>query len=127
VIAHLPPFFDLMDQNMDQWIGARDAESGIYLIREKGTDALIGLMFLTPSFNNDIHLGYLLGQSAWGKGYASELLAGLVLHVPKTGFRPLGAVGRENPASAHVLRKTGFHIVPELSDRETEMFDITCN
>jgi len=112
---------------MDQWIGARDAESGIYLIREKGTDALIGLMFLTPSFNNDIHLGYLLGQSAWGKGYASELLAGLVLHVPKTGFSPLGAVGRENPASAHVLRKTGFHIVPELSDRETEMFDITCN
>ena len=112
---------------MDQWIGARDAESDIYLIREKGTDALIGLMFLTPSFNNDIHLGYLLGQSAWGKGYASELLAGLMLHVPKTGFRLLGAVGRENPASAHVLRKTGFHIVPELSDRETEMFDITCN
>jgi RimJ/RimL family protein N-acetyltransferase len=127
VIAHLPPFFDLTDQNMDQWIDARDAESDIYLIREKGTDALIGLMFLTPSFNNDIHLEYLLGQSAWGKGYASELLAGLVLHVPKTGFRLLGAVGRENPASAHVLRKTGFHIVPELSDRETEMFDITCN
>ncbi|NDD88268.1 MAG: hypothetical protein EBY50_06020 [Rhodobacteraceae bacterium] len=51
----------------------------------------------------------------------------MVLHVPETGFRLLGAVGRENPASAHVLRKTGFHIVPELSDRETEMFDITCN
>ena len=61
VIAHLPPFFDLTDQNMDQWIDARDAESDIYLIREKGTDVLIGLMFLTPSFNNDIHLEYLLG------------------------------------------------------------------
>ena len=127
VIAHLSPFFDLTDQNIDQWIDARDAESDIYLIREIGTDALIGLIFLTPPFNNDIHLGYLLGQAAWGQGYASEILAGLVLHVPKTGFRLLGGVGRENPASAHVLRKTGFQLVPELSDTETEMFGITLN
>ena len=84
-------------------------------------------MFITPPFNNDIHLGYLLGQSAWGHGYASELLAGLVLHVPKSGFRLLGGVGRENPVFAHVLRKTGFQIVPELSDTETEMFGISLN
>jgi ribosomal-protein-alanine N-acetyltransferase len=62
-----------------------------------------------------------------GKGYASELLVGLVLHVPKTGLRLLGGVGRENPASAQVLRKTGFHVVQELSDTETEMFGITLN
>ena len=127
VIAHLPPFFDLTDQNIDQWIDARDAESDIYLIRETGTDAIIALMFLTPPFNHDVHLGYLLGQSIWGKGFASELLAGLVSHVPKTGFRLLGGVGRENPASAHVLRKTGFQLVPEFSDTETEMFGITLN
>ena len=127
VIAHLPPIFDLTDQNINQWIDARDAESDIYPIREIGADAIIGLMFLTPPFNNDIHLGYLFGQSAWGKGYACELLAGLMLHVPKTGFRLLGGVGRENPASAHVLRKTGFQLVPELSDTETEMFGITLN
>lgn len=127
VIAHLPPFFDLTGQNIDQWIDARAAESDIYLIRETGTEAVFGLMFLTPPFNNDIHIGYLLGRSTWGQGYASELLAGLVSHVPKTGFRLLGGVGRENPASAHVLRKTGFHVVPELSDAETEMFGITLN
>ena len=112
---------------MDQGIDARDAESDIYLIRETGTDAFIGLMFLKPPFNNDIHLEYLLGQSTLGQGFASELLEGLVLHVPKTGFRLLGGVGRENPASAHVLRKTGFQLVPELSDTETEMFGITLN
>ena len=127
VIAHLPPLFDLTDQNIDQWIDARDAESDIYLIRENGTDAIIGLMFLTPPFNNDNHFGYLLGQSAWGKGYASELLAELVVHIPKTSLRLLGGVGRENLASAHVLRKTGFHVVPELRNRETEMFGITLN
>ena len=84
-------------------------------------------MFLTPPFNNDNYLGYLLGQSTWGRGYASELLAGLMSRVPKTGFRLLGGVGRENPASAHVMRKKGFHVVPELSDAETEMFAITLN
>ena len=63
VIAHLPPFFDLTGQNIDQWIDARDAESDIYLIREIGTDAFIGLLYLTPRLNNVIHLGYLLGQS----------------------------------------------------------------
>ncbi len=62
VIAHLPPFFDLTDQNIDQWIDARAAESDIYLIRETGIDAIIGLLFLTPPFDNDIHLGYLLGR-----------------------------------------------------------------
>ena len=127
VIAHLPPFFDLTDQNIDQWIDARAAESDIYLIRETGTDAIIGLMFLTPPINKDIHLGYLFEQSTWGQGYATELLAGLVLHVPKTGVCLLGGVERKNPASAHVLRKTGFHVVPELSDAETEMFAITLN
>ena len=125
--TQLPPFFDLTGQNIDQWIDARAAESDIYLIRETGTEAFFGLMFLTPPFNNDIHIGYLLGRSTWGQGYASELLAGLVSHVPKTGFRLLGGVGRENPASAHILRKTGFHVVPELSDAETEMFGITLN
>ena len=119
--------FDLTGQSIDLWIDVRDAEFDIYLIREIGAYAIIGLMFLTPPFNNDIHLGYLFGQGAWGKGYASELLTGLVLHVPKTGFRLLGGVGRENLASAHVLRKTGFQIVPELSDTETEMFGITLN
>ena len=127
VIAHLPPFCDLSDQNIEQWIDARAAESDIYLIRETGTEAIIGLLFLTPPFNNDIHLGYFLGRSTWGQGYASELLTGLVSHVRKTGFRLLGGVGHKNPASAHVLRKTGFHVVPELSDAETEMFAITLN
>ena len=108
VIAHLPPFCDLSDQNIEQWIDARAAESDIYLIRETGTEAIIGLLFLTPPFNNDIHLGYLLGRSTWGQGYASELLIGLVSHVRKTGFRLLGGVGHKNPASAHVLRKQVF-------------------
>ena len=54
VIAHLPPFFDLTDQNIDQWIDAHDVESDIYLIREIGIFAIIGLLFLTLPFNNDI-------------------------------------------------------------------------
>ena len=62
MIAHLPPIFDRVDQNIDQWIDVRDAESDINLIREIGPDSIIGLMLLTPPFNSDIYLGYLLGQ-----------------------------------------------------------------
>ena len=43
----------------------------------------------------------------------------------KLVFVCLGVLDAKNPASAHVLRKTGFHVVPELSDAETEMFGIT--
>ena len=68
-----------------------------------------------------------MGKRRGGRGYASDLLAGLVLHVPKSGFRLLGGVGRENPASALVFRKTGFQLVPELSDTKTEMIGITSN
>jgi hypothetical protein len=45
----------------------------------------------------------------------------------KLVFVCLGVLDAKNPASAHVLRKTGFHVVPELSDAETEMFGITLN
>lgn len=123
VIAHLPPSFDVSGQDINQWIDTQDAESDVYLIREMTTGIIIGLMFLTPPYNNDIHVGYLFGRSSWGKGYASELISGLVSHLPElNGFRLLGGVGRQNAVSAHVLRKAGFKLIPELSDPETEMF-----
>ena len=97
VIAHLPPFFDLTDQNIDQWIDARDAESDIYLIRETGTDTIIGLMFLTPPFNNDIHLGYLLGQAAWGRGMPVNYLQDWCCMSQKLVSVCLGVLGAKTP------------------------------
>jgi ribosomal-protein-alanine N-acetyltransferase len=64
----------------------------------------------------------------WGKGYASELLSGLVSHIPKKNrYRIMGVILNDNPASAHLLRKTGFQSILELSDAEKEIFGITLN
>ena len=76
VIAHLPPFFDLTDQNIDQWIDARDAESDIYLISETGTDAIIGLMFLTPHSITTFTLAISLGKRRGGRGMPVNYLQG---------------------------------------------------
>ena len=126
VIAHLPPFFDLTDQNIDQWIDARDAESDIYLIRETGTDAIIGLMFLRPHLITTFTLGIFLGNRRGGRGMQANYLQDWCCMSPRLVFVCLGVLARK-PASAHVLRKTGFQLVPELSDTETEMFGITLN
>ena len=45
VIAHLPPFFDLTGQNIDQWIDARAAESDIYLYVKQALKQSSGLCF----------------------------------------------------------------------------------
>ena len=97
VIAHLPPFFDLTGQNIDQWIDARAAESDIYLIRETGTEAVFGLMFLTPPFNNDIHLGYLLGRSTWGQGMQVNYLRDWCRMSLKLVFVCLGVLDAKTP------------------------------
>ena len=109
VNAHLPPLFDLTDQNMDQWIDARDAESDIYLIRETGTDAFIGLMFLTPPINNDIHLGYLLRQSTWGRGLQANYWRDWCCMSPRLVFVCLGCWARK-PRIRACIAKYRFSI-----------------
>jgi hypothetical protein len=91
MIAHLPPFFDLADQNIDQWIDVHDVESDIYLIREHGTDAITGLMFLAPAVKTIFILGIFFGNPR-GEGYASELLDGLVRTCPRLVCVCLGVV-----------------------------------
>jgi RimJ/RimL family protein N-acetyltransferase len=55
-------------------------------------------------------LGYSLGRAHWGRGYATEAAAALVEHARALGFAGLEAYSfLENPASARVLAKVGFH------------------
>jgi RimJ/RimL family protein N-acetyltransferase len=55
-------------------------------------------------------LGYSLGRAHWGQGYATEAAAALVEHARALGFAGLEAYSfLENPASARVLAKVGFH------------------
>jgi len=100
---------------VEQWWQDRLAESTVLLVKKRCSEAFIGLIFLYDSSspkieNTDIHLGYLLKESTWGKGYASELLAGLILWCEQQGNinSLIGGVSPQNKASIRVLEKNGF-------------------
>ncbi len=96
-----------------RWIAERDSEGTILLIVEKSSERAIGLLLLAEcrvSNGVEIRLGYLLAEPFWGKGFASELVAGLAawcLLQPSIAFIA-GGVAADNPASARVLEKNGF-------------------
>jgi RimJ/RimL family protein N-acetyltransferase len=91
------------------WIEDRDKESVVSLVayRESGLPA--GLLILADSDWPDVHIGFLLLQSEWGKGLASELVEGLVTWCRVSGVRSVrGGVAENNIASQRVLEKLGF-------------------
>lgn len=129
VLAPLPPPLQFVDGHRDVpgWIDARAAESDVYCIRQTGAPALIGLLLLAAdgetSGPKTIRIGYLLAEIAWGKGYASELISGLVAHLSQGDPILLqGGVARDNPASARVLQKSGFSKDDTYSDPNVDMF-----
>lgn len=115
VLAPLPP--SLQETDPETWIAERLAESDVFAVVAEGR--LIGVMLLAPL---DVpHLGYLLAEEAWGKGYATELVRGLARAMPGGGLR--AGVARDNPASIRVLEKAGFTICEEGPERL--MFELT--
>lgn len=130
VLRHLPPTFQIAGAQdaVARWIAARDAESDVLTITHRKSGALLGLMILAPDPETVhpplLHLGYLLGEPAWGKGYATELIRGFA--AAQSGHAPLtlqGGVATDNPASARVLEKAGFTLRADLSDGETQIYE----
>ncbi len=105
-----------------EWIAERDDEGVTLLVLERMSGGPIGLLLLFEEQVGrgprrgpaDVRLGYLLGEESWGKGYASEIVAGLVAWCRSREVTSLaGAVADDNPASAGVLTKNGFSDVAD--------------
>ena len=100
------------------WIIERDGESPTLLVLDKTSDWPIGLVILyelqNPNGLVDLRIGYVLAEPAWGQGYATELVEGLVGWArSEESIQSLtGGVEPANPASARVLVKNGFVEVP---------------
>jgi RimJ/RimL family protein N-acetyltransferase len=100
-----------------RWIAERDSEGPTLLVVERSTGQAVGLVILFEAAAGDdtggidVRLGYLLAESAWGKGLASELIEGFVgWSRAEAAIRSLaGGVERDNVASTRVLEKNGFH------------------
>ena len=131
VLKHLPPSMQVEQKSEEilNWMNARAAESDVYSIFHQQTEALVGLLILDKEQQSDpmqkVHLGYLLAEHEWGKGYASELINGLLLALQKKApIRLIGGVAVDNFASAHVLKKAGFSLDSSQSDDETEVYSV---
>ncbi|PYG29511.1 GNAT family N-acetyltransferase [Pelagimonas varians] len=127
VLQHLPEQLQLSDapDAIETWIADRDQSAAIHLV--SASNVLVGLMFLfrpvQTAATDPMHLGYLLGEEAWGKGYATELVSGLVAALSTGPLMTLqGGVAAGNPASAKVLLKAGFERSPQKSTDEIEIF-----
>lgn len=125
--SELPPPWrgDFDNERANSWIDDRDHESPTLLAVERHTAAPIGLLVLFESRSDplggstEVRVGYVVAESAWGRGFASEIVGGLVAwgrSHPSIGSMSAG-VGVGNDASARVLLKNGFRRVG-VRDRE---------
>ncbi len=118
-LAFLPPSMQIdgTAENVREWVKAREAESSLLAVQDRQTGTLLGLLILTESLEAEgieIRLGYLFAQHQWGKGYATELLTGLLDWCLKQekSMRLVGGVENNNLASIRVLTKAGFKKAP---------------
>lgn len=131
VLEHLPEPLQLVDsrRNLQQWIEARAAESKVLTVRMRN-GKLIGLLILAFSPKTEhpttVHLGYLLSEVAWGKGYGTELVSGLVswFGSANKAVQLLGGVGKQNKGSARVLINNGFEVLEDHVDPETDIYGL---
>lgn len=102
-----------------KWIQDRVNECLLLSIQLKDSNEIIGFMFIHQSQSKQdaasLQIGYLIGEAHWGRGYASEILVGLVdYYRAKSNIDVLFAgVESDNLASIKVLQKCGFVLRPE--------------
>ena len=103
-----------------EWIAERDAEGPVLLVEDRESGAPVGLVLLFEEARADgggvdVRLGYLLGESAWGRGLGGELLGGFVewCRTRPEASSIIGGVAPENSASIRLLERHGFVRDPE--------------
>ena len=100
----------------------RDPVLPSLLIFERTTAApqLVGSCGLARRASGAVELGYWIGRSFWGRGYATEACRALVDIARMLGLPSLeGSHFLDNPASGRVLEKLGFEptglVAPRMS------------
>lgn len=85
-----------------------------YVIAERASDRLLGVIGLYFVPDQPVELGYWLGERHWGQGFAPEAVGALIGEAEARGITPIRArLLKSNPGSLRVLEKTGFVMVEE--------------
>lgn len=96
------------------WLQTQLTEGAVLSVQDTTLEQIVGLLFLYGVENNavnaEIRLGYLIAEQAWGRGYATELIAGVVSYFALNNQATAIVAGVEaaNVASVKVLTKNGF-------------------
>ena len=112
------------------WITERDREGATLLAVEQSSRMAVGLIILLEmdhekEAGTEVRLGYVLAESAWGKGFASEMVQGFVEWCRKTDVALIvGGVDRDNVPSRRVLEKNGFVRVPGTEGGTEQLFQL---
>ncbi|WP_298442147.1 GNAT family N-acetyltransferase [uncultured Ferrimonas sp.] len=119
VVAPLPPYFAAVTDQASAaiWLDRMLADSTLLLVSSQQQAIGFCFAFAEPE---QVHIGYLLGQAYWGQGLATELLRHWIDWAQHHSYwqRLIGGVGRDNPASAAVLRKLGFELGQQQGDTD---------
>lgn len=133
----LPPTWhgEFTDERARAWIEEREADSTTLLVTDKASREPIGLLILAavpadgtlPADDaTDLRIGYLINETWWGRGIATELVAELVDRARSDPdiVSVTGGVDPSNGASIRVLEHSGFHLVGHDNGSMTYCVDV---
>jgi RimJ/RimL family protein N-acetyltransferase len=115
-------------EEASNWWQQRIEESSFLSIQLKSSNEIIGFVFLydddSKQMQIELHIGYLLGEPYWAKGYGSELVKGLVnwAYLDKHIHSLIGGVEVDNIGSIKVMEKNGFNRSNQKSPDKNVMF-----
>jgi len=119
--------FNQATDGVEDWIIARQQEAHVLSVHLGATGDFVGLVLLHEDKSNEassFHIGYFFSEANWGRGYATEVLGGLVKAFQNSGSTTLLAgVDIDNAASARVLEKAGFSLVPDGTAKDRLFFE----
>lgn len=112
VVRALPPTFQGISSldHAKAWFTKMTNESRLLVIKSAENQNPIGFIFLHEDKDNAVHIGYLLSEEEWRKGYAKECLVGLINWCVDLGSISalIGGVKKSNIASVKLLKNIGF-------------------
>ncbi|AQS37105.1 acetyltransferase, ribosomal protein N-acetylase [Shewanella psychrophila] len=148
VTRALPPGWQNIHRLEDAkgWLEARAEECSFLVVRKREASQVIGFIFLHEEQYQEqqaqqllidnmvtLHLGYLLSESQWGQGFASEVIKGLVAWVSASNSgantdkaqvsKIIAGVESSNLASIAVLVKNGFSLCAPSSEDSAKGVD----
>jgi len=112
VVTNLPPYFQNVNtiSLAQEWLETIISDGRLFTVNLVDDCNTVGFVFLSTENNGDTHIGYLLGEINWGKGFATELLKGLIKFLESEAriTRLIAGVAKENFVSIKLLNKLGF-------------------